>query len=260
MSDGFFVGYIPEDSSPGSQVFLEGSEAHHAAVVRRLAVGESVVIADGLGRGVVGVVDSVSKTRVCVEVESVVDAPESPLRITVAQAFPKTDRAELAVDLMTEVGVDEILGWAGARSQVRWTGERGEKAHSKWVNAARESSKQSRRLRFPMVGPWVSATEVARRIAESEYGIIMHEKATRSIVDCVLPSQGDVVIVIGPEGGLSDDEVRTFEDAGGQTYSMGETVLRTSTAGAVAVTQVRLLSQRGRFVSDTFSCQRGQVI
>ena len=242
MSDGFFVACLPDSVSVGDRVQLTGAEAHHAGVVRRLDVGESVTLTDGLGLGVVGHVLEVSKSVVNIEVDSVLALPPSQLWVTVAQALPKQDRAELAVDLMTEAGVDEILPWAGARSQVRWSGERGEKAAAKWVSAAREASKQARRLRFPVVDSYASLSDVVECAGTYDCVIVMHEKSTRPISQCSVPSSGKVLIVIGPEGGLTDEEVSALEGVGGTTYLMGPTVLRTSTAGAVAVTQVRLLA------------------
>ena len=242
MSDGFFVADLPDPISLGDRVSLTGAEAHHAAVVRRLAAGESVTLTDGEGRGVMGRICDVSKSLVTVQVDAVL-TPEPPqLWVTVAQALPKQDRAELAVDLMTEAGVDEILPWAGARSQVRWSGERGEKGYAKWVTAAREASKQARRLRFPVIDSYGSMDDLARLAKEYDCVIVMHEKSSRPISQCPVPSSGKVLIVIGPEGGLTGEEVLALEEAGGMTYLMGPTVLRTSTAGAVAVTQVRLLA------------------
>jgi 16S rRNA (uracil1498-N3)-methyltransferase len=214
-------------------------------VVRRLVPGETVTLADGRGSGVTGTVAAVTKTVVTVAVEAVVRLPAPRLWITVAQALPKPDRAELALDLMTEVGVDEIVPWAAARSQVRWTGERGEKAQAKWQSVLREASKQSRRLRFPVLGSCASLAELVTRAGTVDCAIIMHERATTPIAACPVPAAGSVLIVIGPEGGLTDDEVTALTAAGGRAYLMGDTVLRTSTAGAVAVTQVRLLTGRG---------------
>ena len=242
MSDGFFVADLPVDVRVGDQVFVVGAEAHHAGVVRRLSRAERVTVTDGLGTGVVGRAERVSKTEVVVSVESVERlAPPEPY-IIVAQAVPKTDRAGLAVDLMTEAGVDEIVPWDAARSQVRWAPEKADKALGKWVAAAREASKQARRLRFPVIGDYTGARGVARLAAEADQVIVMHERAGVGIEQCAVVPSGRVLIVIGPEGGLTDQEVETFAEAGGTAYLMGPTVLRTSTAGAVAVTQVRLLA------------------
>jgi len=246
VSDGFFTADLAAGIAPGDPVELTGLEARHAGVVRRLAVGESVTVTNGQGLGVIGHVTAVAKSAVGLVADSVIAVPVSDWRVTVAQAVPKPERAELAVDLMTEVGVDEILPWAAARSQTRWSGERGEKARSKWTSAIREASKQSRRLRFPELGPYSTVNEVAERIRQADCAIVMHEAATRPISTCPVPDRGQIVIVIGPEGGLTDDEVRVFGQAGAAAWSMGSTVLRTSTAGAVAVAQVRLLAELSR--------------
>ena len=242
MSDGFFIADLPDPVSLGDRVSLTGAEAHHAAVVRRLSLGESVTLTDGRGRGVMGRICDVSKSLVTVEVDAVL-TPESPqLWVTVAQALPKQDRAELAVDLMTEAGADEIIPWAGARSQVRWSGERGQKAYAKWVGAAREASKQSRRLCFPVIAPYAGLPDLVSCASAYDCVIVMHEQSDRPISSCPVPSAGKVLIVIGPEGGLTGEEVLALEEAGSTAYLMGHTVLRTSTAGAIAVTQVRLLA------------------
>ena len=246
MSDGFFVGELGAGVGPGDEVAITGSEAHHAAVVRRLAVGETVTVVDGHGLAVLGPVVSCSKSLVSVRVEEVVAAPVAQPCLIVAQALPKQDRAELAVDLMTEAGVDQIVPWAASRSQVRWSGERGDKAYAKWRGAAREASKQARRSRFPVVGECASLGQVVDLVGGADCALIMHEKATRPVWECDVPCQGRVVIVIGPEGGLTDDEVAALEAAGGRACSMGPTVLRTSTAAAIAVTQVRLLAELAR--------------
>jgi 16S rRNA (uracil1498-N3)-methyltransferase len=246
VSDGFFVADLDSAVAPGDRVVLAGAEAYHAAVVRRLTVGESVTVTNGTGLAVDGQVTSVAKTAVEIAVESVRSEPPRPLYLIVAQALPKTDRAELAVDLMTEAGVDQIVPWAASRSQVHWSGERGDKAHGKWMTAAREASKQARRSWFPVIEHCVSLADVAQLVADADCAIIMHERASRPVWECPVPAQGRVVIVIGPEGGLTDDEVAALESAGGSLWLMGPTVLRTSTAGAVAVTQVRLLAELQR--------------
>ena len=250
MSDGFFVADLAAGVAAGDRVIVTDQEAFHASVVRRLTLGEQVTVTDGMGRGIQGRVVTSTRNQVEVEVTSVLPNHRISWWVTVAQAIPKAGRGELAVDLMTEVGVDEILPWGAARSQVKWAGEQGAKAHAKWVATAREASKQARRLRFPVVAEYAGLAGVARAITDADYAIIMHEKASRPITDCLVPRSGRVVIVIGPEGGLTDEEVSVLEQAGGRPFLMGSTVLRTSTAGAVAITQVRLLSELNRVTRD----------
>jgi 16S rRNA (uracil1498-N3)-methyltransferase len=242
MSDGFFLADLPAGVGVGDVVRLTGREAHHAAVVRRIRPGEVVTVADGQGQGVLGPVLRASAAEVAVEVaQTLVDPPPRP-RITIVQALPKRDRADLAVDLMTELGVDSIIPWQASRSVVRWHGERGEKARSGWQMTAREAAKQSRRLTVPVVADLATTGEVADYLAASACPLVMHEVATTPIRELVLDRAVPVVCVIGPEGGIAPAELEAFVEAGARPYRMGSTVLRTSTAGAVAVTQLRLLA------------------
>jgi len=242
MSDGFFVADLADRIEAGDVVALTGREAHHAAVVRRLRPGETVALTDGRGRGVSGEVVSADPAAVVVAVASVLAEPLARPRITVVQALPKNDRAKLAVDLMTEVGVDRLVPWQAARSVVRWSGERGEAGRTAWETVARESSKQARRLRFPEVAPLASTAEVVRLLERGGLALVMHEREVVPLTACPLAGAPECVIVIGPEGGLTEDEVDRFRRAGAATYSLGSTVLRASTAGAVAIVQVRALA------------------
>ncbi|MDR2973691.1 MAG: 16S rRNA (uracil(1498)-N(3))-methyltransferase [Propionibacteriaceae bacterium] len=243
MSDGFFVADVPLDVAAGSRVQITDREAHHAAVVRRLKVGEAVTVTAGDGRGVIGAVASIDPGLVEVEVEQVVEEPLRRPAITVVQALPKNDRAELAVDLMTEVGVDRIVPWQAARSIVKWQAERAETSRAKWETAAREASKQARRFSFPVIDPIATTSAVAELVRTCATSLIMHEKESRPLSTLPLAGVEQCLIIIGPEGGLTDQEVELFEACGGQTYSLGSTVLRAATAGCVAIAQVRALWQ-----------------
>ena len=242
MSDGFFIGDIDDGVRISDTVQLLGAEAHHAAVVRRIGVGETVTITNGYGLGVIGPVVKIEREKVTVEVLDVEHSERLEPQITVVQALPKNDRAELAVDLMTEAGVTTIVPWEAIRSIGSWRGERGEKGQVKWENAAREAAKQARRYWVPTIEPLATTLHVAKLLSEATLGVICHEKATERIALCPVPEQGHIVVVIGPEGGLTGGEVATFEATGAGTYLLGPTVLRTSTAGATVVTQLRLLA------------------
>jgi 16S rRNA (uracil1498-N3)-methyltransferase len=185
---------------------------------------------------------------VAVEVaELLAEAPRRP-HITVVQALPKGDRGTLAADLMTEAGVDAIVPWQAARSIVRWTGERGAKQQASWRAAVREAAKQSRRLTAPAVADLASTAAVAELLAAAPRAVVCHETAATPLWRWYgqLAPGGDpaapTVLVIGPEGGVAPDELAAFEAAGASPCGLGPTVLRTSTAGAVAVAQVRLLA------------------
>ncbi len=242
MSDGFFLGSIADDVALGDLVTLDGPEAHHATVVRRIRLGEHVTVSSGYGLGVRGPVTGVSKGSLTLRVEAVLREPFPQPRFVCVQALPKNDRADLAVDLLTELGVDEIVPWQASRSIVRWAGERGDKARAKWQTVAREASKQARRLTVPVVSGLASTRDVAERLRAADGAYVLHESATTPVL-AVRPPLGEVVFVIGPEGGISAEELAEFEAAGAVALIMGRTVLRTSTAGATALTMLRTIAE-----------------
>lgn len=229
----------------GDVVTVEGDEAHHAVAVRRLAVGEQVVLTDGCGVSVVGEVASTGKRVFEVRASSVlVHEPATP-RVTVVQALPKGDRGELAVEVLTEIGAAVIVPWAASRSVAVWRGERAVKSHAKWVATSREAAKQARRSWFPVVAPMASLADVVRLIEEADLAVVLHEEGPASFASLEVPAEGSIVVVVGPEGGISPEELAAFADAGVQGVKLGSEVLRTSTAGVAAV--AALLSRTARW-------------
>jgi 16S rRNA (uracil1498-N3)-methyltransferase len=226
----------------GATVVVEGAEGHHAVAVRRLAVGEPVVLTDGAGHMASCEVTSTGKSRLEALVRSVTTEPAPVPEVVVVQALAKGERGELAVELLTEVGASGIVPWAASRSVAVWRGERAAKSLVKWQATAREAAKQARRAWFPEVAPLASTADVAALIADAPLALVLHEEATAPLPD-VVPDR--VVLVVGPEGGLSPDELTAFEAAGAHTVHLGREVLRTSTAGAAALSA--LLSRTSRW-------------
>ena len=220
-------------SLDGDLVVLDGPEGHHAATVKRTRVGEVVDLVDGRGTRCTGAVTAATKDSLTVAVTARVHEPAPEPRVTLVQALAKGDRGELAVETATEVGVDVIVPWRASRSVTRWEGERGEKALGRWRATAREAAKQSRRAWFPAVLDPVATSGIA-----SLPGVllVLHESAEAPLSG--VPLRGDVVLVVGPEGGISDDELAQLLEAGGTAVRLGDSVLRTSTAGAAAIAVV----------------------
>ncbi|MFJ1649902.1 16S rRNA (uracil(1498)-N(3))-methyltransferase [Streptomyces sp. NPDC088337] len=231
----------------GTEFVLDGPEGRHAVSVKRLRPGEDVVLTDGRGRWTEGVVKAAEgKDRLVIAdlTALVEEAPESP-RITVVQALPKGDRGELAVETMTEVGVDAIVPWSASRCITQWKGDRGLKALGKWRATAREAGKQSRRVRFPEVADAATTKQVAALLAGADFAAVLHESGEERLATAELPARGEIVLVVGPEGGVSPEELGQFRDAGAKPYVLGPTVLRTSTAGTAAT--ALLLGRTGRW-------------
>jgi 16S rRNA (uracil1498-N3)-methyltransferase len=229
----FLVDALPD----GSSFTLAGPEGHHAADVQRLRVGERLFLADGRGGTAVGEVTGVGRGRVDVAITArdYTDPPDP--RLVVVQGIAKGERGELAVQAMTEIGVDEIVPWAASRSVAQWRGERGAKSRDKWATTAREAAKQARRPWLPLVAgdPDCSTKQVAARLHDAVAAFVLHEEATERFTAAELPPAGDIVLVIGPEGGISDAELDTFTAAGASVVRLGDAVLRTSTAGMAAL-------------------------
>jgi 16S rRNA (uracil1498-N3)-methyltransferase len=220
---------------------LEGPEGRHAADVVRMRAGESLLLSDGRGGLVTAVVTAPTRGTVEVQVIRRMPVPAPEHRLVVVQGIAKGDRGELAVQAMSEVGVDEIVPWSAARSVVQWLGERGERAHARWQATAREASKQARRAWLPTVAPAATTTATADRLAAAAAAFVLHEEATERLSAVRLPDSGEICLVVGPEGGIAEDEVDRFTAAGAVPVRLGPTVLRTSTAGVAAIA---LLSAR----------------
>jgi 16S rRNA (uracil1498-N3)-methyltransferase len=236
--------FLVEDLPAGPRHTLAGKEGHHAADVQRVRPGEEIVLADGRGGSVRAEVTAVGRGSVDVVVGERSFAAAADPRLVVVQGIAKGDRGELAVQAMTETGVDEIVPWAASRSVAQWRGDRGVRAREKWVATVREAAKQARRPWLPVVAgdPDVSTKQVAARLGRAAAAFVLHEEATDRLSAAKLPESGEVVLVVGPEGGISDQELGAFVAAGGQPVKLGDSVLRTSTAGvaALAVLSVRL--------------------
>jgi len=219
----------------GAEVEVSGDEAHHAVAVRRLRVGESVVLTDGAGTSVTAEVASTGKRVFAARVTDVTTAPPAEPAFVVVQALPKGERGELAVEVLTEVGVALVVPWAASRSVAVWKGERAARSLAKWRSTAREAAKQARRSWFPEVAELASTADLTALVAGADLAVVLHEEASVPLASLEVPRTGRIVIVVGPEGGLTDEEVGTLVAAGATSVRLGAEVLRTSTAGVAAV-------------------------
>jgi 16S rRNA (uracil1498-N3)-methyltransferase len=224
----------------GSQVRLAGDEGRHAAVVRRIQPREIIMIGNGRGHGVRGVVLEVAGSSLIIEVINHLHSPSEPRRFVAVQALAKGDRSELAVEMLTEMGADEIVPWQASRSIVRWSQDRALRSLAKWRRTAREAAKQSRRLAVPQVREPVSTDQLAQRVAIVDLALLLHEEAKESLAEVDLPRVGTILIIIGPEGGISAEEQAKLIEAGARPVSISDAVLRTSTAGIVALAGLKL--------------------
>ncbi|AYA26964.1 16S rRNA (uracil1498-N3)-methyltransferase [Rhodococcus rhodochrous J3] len=242
----FYLDPLPDE---GRTAVLDGKEGRHAATVRRIAVGERLVLSDGAGQVADVEVTAVAKDRLEALVldRRVVDPPRPS--VTVVQALPKSDRSELAVELATEAGADEFVPWQSARCVARWDAK-ADKGVAKWQAVATAAAKQSRRAHVPTVAGLHRTPEVVARVRSAvERGdvvAVLHESATIPFADLPVRDADSLTLIVGPEGGLDDAEVETLVDAGAVAVGLGPTVLRTSTAAAVALGAIGVLTDRWR--------------
>jgi 16S rRNA (uracil1498-N3)-methyltransferase len=222
----------------GEVIHLDGPEGRHAAAVRRLRPGERIDLTDGHGQVVCGTVTAVGPDWVDVRAESRVAVPAPTPWLVVVQALVKADAGERAVASMVEVGVDEIVPWPAARSVVRWEGVRGEKSLQRWRATAREAAKQSRRAWLPVVGDPCTPGTLTTRVRNAALAVVLHESATAPLAAQRLPTAGDLLLIVGPEGGIAPEEIDQLAAAGAQVCRLGPTVLRTSTAATAAAAVV----------------------
>lgn len=228
---------VPEGTlaADTARLRLDGAEGHHAADVQRIRTGEEVLVADGTGWLAHCTVAAAERGALDLTVDSVDHEPPPALRLVLVQALAKGDRDLMAVESATELDVDEILPWQADRSIVRWRAERGDKAHRKWEQQARAAAKQSRRRRVPVVGDLVDRRALVARAGSAALTLALHEDATEPLSEVDLPGTGEVLLVVGPEGGISPEELTALTEAGAVPVRLGRTVLRTSTAGAAAL-------------------------
>lgn len=228
----------PVASQPGDAVVLTGAEAHHASAVRRVRVGEEVTVGDGRGTWLHGECESVSPREVVVRILGREDIPEPRPRVVLVQALAKGDRDELAVQAATELGVDEIVPWQAARSVSRWDSAKAQKGRARWASIVREAGKQAHRAWLPDVSPLVTTAELVRRAATSRI-LLLEPTADTALTALTLDGDDrDIVLVVGPEGGIADEELAVLTAAGAMPVRLGDTVLRTSTAGPAALAVV----------------------
>ncbi len=225
-------------------VTLSGPEAHHAVKVRRLTEGESVDLVDGAGRRVSGVV-AAAGDDLAVSVRSVLDEPEPTPRLTVVQALAKGDRSERAVEMLTEVGVDTIVPWSAERGVSVWRGDKVSRGPERWRSVAAAAAKQSRRARLPHITAAADTEDVSALLAGADRRFVLHESAVTPLAGSVGEHSATVVLVVGPEGGITPMELERFASAGATSVRLGDSVLRTSTAGVAAAAVV--LAESGRW-------------
>lgn len=235
---------FPTPPTVGEVIELTGDEGRHAVSVKRTSVGEQIELVDGHGtRAVITVTGVSGKDQLVGVVDCVANEPVPRPTVTVIQALPKAARSELTVDLLTQAGADVIVPWQAGRSVANW-GKKQDKGLAKWRAAARAAAKQSRRSRIPEITPVADQVAVVALIQAAPLALMLHEDATGKITDQPVAQVDSVVLIIGPEGGISPAELDVFTTAGTHPVRLGPEVLRTASAGMVALAALGAVTDR----------------
>lgn len=235
----FFLDQLPTTD----RIVVEGAEAHHAISVLRVESGEEVFLSDGQGKWVLGAVGDITRKKFETVVKERGTQAEARPKLTVLQGLPKSDRLKEAIELMVEAGVDEIIPWSAARSISKWQND----SQEKWSNAALAAAKQSKRFTIPKIGAGVEIEKFLAQKAGSFAIIVLHESGgvkLSQVISEQMSELDEIILVIGPEGGITDSELSLFEKAGARVAQMGEAIFRSAHAGGFALAAISTLLKK----------------
>ena len=228
--------FFSDQISTGQRQVLENEEAHHAIKVLRLNTGEVIKISDGVGNWVSGPIVEIAKKELFISITERGEIQAAKPELVLVQAITKSDRNKEMLELAVEAGVDRIIPWQSERSISKWQSD----SEQKWQVGIKQSCKQARQVKLPQLMQVMSTSEVIKSIGEGGFGIVFHEEASTKFSDLTIPnSQSSVYLVIGPEGGVSEQELLSFQNNGSKVVRLGDTVLRSAHAGFAALSAVQ---------------------
>jgi 16S rRNA (uracil1498-N3)-methyltransferase len=228
--------FFSDQISTGQRQVLENEEAHHAIKVLRLNTGEVIKISDGVGNWVSGPIVEIAKKELYISITERGQIQAAKPELVLVQAITKSDRNKEMLELAVEAGVDRIIPWQSERSISKWQSDSGQK----WQVGIKQSCKQARQAKLPQLMQVMSTSEVIKSISEGGFGIVFHEEASTKFSDLTIPnSQSSIYLVIGPEGGISEQELLSFQNNGSKVVRLGDTVLRSAHAGFAALSAVQ---------------------
>ena len=228
--------FFSDQISTGQRQVLESDEAHHAIKVLRLNTGEVIKISDGVGNWVSGPIVEIAKKELYISITERGEIQAAKPELVLVQAITKSDRNKEMLELAVEAGVDRIIPWQSERSISKWQSD----SEEKWQVGIKQSCKQARQTKLPNLMQVMSTAELVKTIGSGGYGIVFHEEASTKFSELTIPnSQSSVYLVIGPEGGISEQELLSFQNNGSKVVRLGDTVLRSAHAGFAALSAVQ---------------------
>jgi 16S rRNA (uracil1498-N3)-methyltransferase len=244
MVEPMFTATLSPEPREGDLFELKGGEAKHAISVRRMRVGEAIQLTDGRGLRVKGSIQSISGNALQLKISSVTKEASPTIQITLVQALAKGDRDELAVQAATELGISQVIPWESDRSVSRWIGIKEQKAVERWQTIATEASKQALRAWHPIVQSPIKGVQVADLVNNFDQVLVLDPTSKLGLGDFDLIRSGKLALVVGPEGGISESELQSLGQAGAGRVHLGESILRTSTAGIAAISGILALTDQ----------------
>ena len=239
MVEPLFISPIPSDTKAGSKIKIAGAEAKHAMSVRRLQVGEAISVSDGQGQKARGKVSELSKDFLELNVESVENIERPKPQLVLVQALAKGDRDEMAVQACTELGIQTVIPWQSERSVSIWKSEKQDKHRLRWQTIATEAAKQSLRPFIPEVEKVLGTAQLIDRLQSFDLKLVLDPTSSTALTSVSLIGHQSIAIVVGPEGGISPQELEQFRSAGLSLVGLGSGILRTSTAGVAVVSYLQ---------------------
>ena len=228
--------FFSDQISTGQRQVLESDEAHHATKVLRLNIGEIIKISDGVGKWVSGPIVEIAKKELYISITERGEIQAAKPELVLVQAITKSDRNKEMLELAVEAGVDRIIPWQSERSISKWQSD----SEEKWQVGIKQSCKQARQTKLPNLMQVMSTAELVKTIGSGGYGIVFHEEASTKFSELTIPnSQSSVYLVIGPEGGISEQELLSFQNNGSKVVRLGDTILRSAHAGFAALSAVQ---------------------
>lgn len=230
--------FIVENIPDRGDLVIEGDEAHHAGSAARIKVGEKINVTNGKGRIAEVEVLDINKRNIGCRILEVRDETRAKVVLTVIQALTKGDRARETIELLTEGGAELIIPWQAARSIGQWKDDKD--AQGKWRTWAKEATKQSRRTWIPEILDLHTTAQVKRRIQDSDLTIVLHENGAEAFSEILTSAPPrEILLIVGPEGGISDDELASFVSSGARSIRLGKPVFRSAHAGVAALAAIQ---------------------
>lgn len=228
--------FFSDQISSGSKQVLQNDEAHHAIKVLRVNIGELIKISDGVRNWVSGPIIEIAKKELIISITDRGEIQSAKPELVLVQAITKSDRNKEMLELAVEAGVDRIIPWQADRSISKWQSD----STQKWQAGIKQSCKQARQIKLPQLMKVMNTSEVVKVIGSEGFGIVFHEGAPTKLSEITIPnSLTAVYLIIGPEGGISEQELELFQNANSKVVRLGETVLRSAHAGFAALSAVQ---------------------